>query len=415
MAVKIYDKYLADVDVIDGVRSCMSRNDKLLDKGFAVIHKMADSICKKENNPLAASDRLRLAFADLYGYYPIKEPDRLDKITDHFIEFTPQMERRHQSSLHYNITTRGLQTEKAKVQTEILWSSFLAMEDNAFGKADLRSFAEIYADKKAQREEELQNAALMKVKNKIKRNDKKQTNEPEQITIPNSLKYPLIYAGPRKPSPEQFRPVRRRQPRCYGFEDPKPEGGLWTSFASKEDINVGEWQLYCDKEMPSWNEYKLRGSWHIVPTEDCRILEFKKLDDIRPYIRTSRNPRSKCSDFELEQGVRDYWSDAGNPLFIDYAAMSKDYDVFVFPENAGGRDPLFGDWTRSGFVMNLDKVKVMENDEYAQFRKDELQKFSAKITNSYELDKLKEGGNTEHNKQMMQMLKMAHEINKNRK
>ena len=89
---KIFDKYLTDVDVIEPIRSCMSRDSSLIDKGFAAIHKSADSICAKASDNQEAYSQLNLVFADLYGFYGARGPKEVvDKITSHFKEFEKQM------------------------------------------------------------------------------------------------------------------------------------------------------------------------------------------------------------------------------------------------------------------------------------------------------------------------------------
>ncbi len=101
---------LTDVNVIEAIRSCMSRDHSLIDKGFAAIHKSADSICAKEaardvsnENPKriswqhkhpkqAAAQDLNLAFADLYNFHGfLNNVELIDKITGYFIEFEKQM------------------------------------------------------------------------------------------------------------------------------------------------------------------------------------------------------------------------------------------------------------------------------------------------------------------------------------
>ena len=92
----ILDKYLTDVDVIDPIRSCMSRDDSLIDKGFAAIHKSADSICARDSDDKAAARQLNLAFADLYNLHGHRDSaEMIDKITSHFSEFEKQMDTRY--------------------------------------------------------------------------------------------------------------------------------------------------------------------------------------------------------------------------------------------------------------------------------------------------------------------------------
>lgn len=99
-AFGILSKYLTDVDVIEPVRSCMSRDHSLIDKGFAAIHKSADAMCAKakkegkEEPQFAASDSLRLAFADLYNFNgQLDSADTIDKITSYFPSFDKQIRR----------------------------------------------------------------------------------------------------------------------------------------------------------------------------------------------------------------------------------------------------------------------------------------------------------------------------------
>ncbi len=94
-AFDIMDKNLIDVDVIDPIRSCMSRDNSLMDKGFAAIHKSADAICAKASDNKKAAQQLNLVFADLYNFYGrLESVDTIDKITSYFSEFEHQMDRK---------------------------------------------------------------------------------------------------------------------------------------------------------------------------------------------------------------------------------------------------------------------------------------------------------------------------------
>lgn len=94
-AFNILNESLTDVDVIEPIRSCMSRDNSLMDKGFSAMHRSADAVCRKASDDKKVARQLNLAFADLYNFHGhLESADTIEKITSYFPEFEKQMDRR---------------------------------------------------------------------------------------------------------------------------------------------------------------------------------------------------------------------------------------------------------------------------------------------------------------------------------
>ncbi len=171
---------LTDADVIDSIRSCMSRDSSLLDAGFAAIHKSADSICAKaeqnnwENPQFAASNQIRLAFADLYNYYGsyLGDMDAVDKITEHFADFDKQIRRVNPEKSKYigGNLEGACQTHHNQETNEFVYKKMQVLENTfrEFEQSD-KPFKEIYTAELAGAKEELERLEFVhKVKQKIR-------------------------------------------------------------------------------------------------------------------------------------------------------------------------------------------------------------------------------------------------------
>ena len=404
MSLNVINDYLCDADVMDAARTCISRNETLAEKGMAVILKNASNLLKNADERTQAhlSEHLAVAFRDLYGQYAIKSPQTTDTITENLILADNLIPRRTQQNM-YHLFMDPSHNRLCELKSQILYESFKKM------KNDPRSFGEIYAEEKAKREEELELEAFKaKVEKRVHR--LKNTDKKAAATMPNSLRYVLINAGPEKPTAEKFhRVINGRY--IVNFPVPimdKPSGGLWTSLALQRDENMGQWEEFCDKQYTEWKERNFKGSWHIVPNDDCRVLEYHKIDDIRPYIRKSGYPNGQCTDTEIMEGIS-FYRDKDNTMrrrkiYVDYKAISRDYDLFIIKDYGIPDHPLFGDLDcDSGIVMDFNKVTVMDNAEYAKFIKQEMKRFAQQLrTAGIEVDTLKRPEDVRMNKRIMQ-------------
>ena len=401
MALRSYDEQFCDIDVIDNVRACMTSNPRLIDKGFAVIHKNVHNLISAQENEkdtkFAVSERLATAFRDLYGKYGAHNHTNLDKITENFILLSKHIYRKSQIDMQHTLLQCDSPDKICQAKNEILYDSFKKMEE------DERTFGEIYAQNLEQNKEKLEQLDFTaKVSTKVRKN---LPSENDDMTVmPNSLKYNLIHAGPEKPCEEKFRNVTNARYNIYHeIKYDKPSGGLWSSLASKNDDNVGQWMEFCQRDYKAWIDRKYKGSWHIVPNDDCRILEFHKLSDVRPYLFDREHPKRQCSDEEIWDGLAEFAKTGERRICVNYAAIAKDYDLFII-ENQFPNHPLFGDLDcDSGLVMNMKKVSIKDNDEYADFIKNEVSRFGKQLENSdVDISTLKRGGDVRRNKYIMQ-------------
>lgn len=401
-ALAVYEQNLSDIDIIDCVRTCMLRNNKLLDKGFAVIGKNVQNLLRdcpaaaKEQTKAQISEHLTVAFRDLYKFYTPRNAETIDIITDNFMALNKHIERNQQSSLGNTMIACRADYPLCKIKRDVLYYSFKAMEE------DTRPFTEIYSEELSRHKDELAQAAH---KEKVLRKlHKPQMSVTETVVMPNSLRYNLIHAGPEKPTAEKFRPITNGRKPLFGeMEFDKPSGGLWSSLALKIDGDIGQWEELCNRSYNSWLEHKHKGSWHIVPHDDCRILEFHKLSDIRPYLHNVKRPYQPCTDEEIMQGIDHFFDTGEREIIVDYKAISRDYDLFVI-ENQIPDHPLFGHLDcDSGIVMNFNKITVMNNKDYHDFITKETARFAKQLGMS-EIDHttLKQPENTDFNKRIMQ-------------
>ena len=399
-ALKIYDEHFSDIDIIDNVRSCMTSNPRLVDKGFAVIHKNVNNLVLKRGESKEAkfmlSERLATAFRDLYGYYGSQSSDNVDKITENFVLLEKYIERKSQIDIQHTLLQCDSPDRLCQVKNEMLYDSFKKMEE------DGRTFGEIYAGELAENKEKLEQLDFTsRVSVKIRK--KSNAEEKDAAIMPNSLKYNLIHAGPEKPDEEKFKCVTNARYNMYReIKYDKPSGGLWSSLASKNDDNVGQWMEFCQRDYTAWIERKYKGSWHIVPNDDCRILEFHKLSDIRPYLFDIKHPKRQCSNEEVWDGLAEFAKTGKRRICVDYAAIAKDYDLFII-ENQFPNHPLFGDLDcDSGLIMDIKKVTVKDNEEYSKFIEKEVERFGERLRGSdVDISTLKRAGDIKRNKHVM--------------
>lgn len=404
LSLDVLKDYLCNGDVIDAIRVCITRNEKLAEKGFAAIHKnvanmlASDDVVKRES----ACQHLEIAFRDLYSQYAPKSPEVTDIITENFVLSENIIPRRIQKSM-YSTFMEPSHNSFCGLKSHILYDSFKKMDD------DPRSFGEIYAEECAKHKEELEQESFKaKVEKRVHR--LKKPNKEIAAIMPNSLRYVLINAGPEKPTADKFhRVINGRYMDNYPVPImDKPSGGLWTSLALQRDENKGQWEEFCDRQYTAWKERNFKGSWHVVPHDDCRVLEYHKIDDIKPYIRKSGYPNGQCTDSEIMEGISFYMNEGRNTqrrkIYVDYKAISRDYDLFIIKDYGIPDHPLFGDLDcDSGVVMDFSKVTVMDNDEYAKFIKQEMKRFSEQLKESgIEIDTLKRPEDVRMNKRIMQ-------------
>ncbi len=170
--------HLTDVDVIEPIRSCMSRDHSLLEKGFAAIHKSADAVCAKakqagkEEPQYAASEQLRLAFADLYNFNgQLDSAETIDKVTSYFPSFDKQIRRINPEGYRFvggnlegacNLWQEHAKSELIYRKMQILRETFHEFEESK------KPFTEIYAATSAKYKDDLERLEFQeKVKQKI--------------------------------------------------------------------------------------------------------------------------------------------------------------------------------------------------------------------------------------------------------
>ena len=382
MALNILSDYLCDCDIIDPIRTCISRNKKLADKGFAAIQKNVATLhaADENDNPYKKyiDKHLAVAFRDLYEQYAGKSPEITDIITENFILLNKHLDPHKQKISHIFLECRP-NNQLSREKIEILYESFKQAE----AESEQCPFGEIYAEKLAQHAEKLEQLTFReRVTHKVRKNNDFAAKE-AQTVLPNSLKYNLIHVGEEKPTAEKFKRISNARRSIFKqIEYDKPSGGLWSSLALKSDPDIGQWEDFCNRVYTSWKEKKLKGSWHIVPNDDCRILEYHKLSDVRPYLRDTKHPNMQCTDAEIVAGINEFIKTGERRIYVDYAAISREYDLFII-ENQFPNHPLFGNLDcDSGLVMHFDKVTIMENKDYANFIADETKRFAQQLANS---------------------------------
>ena len=398
-ALRLYDEQFCDIDIIDNVRACMTSDLRLMDKGFAVIHKNVQNLMSGNDDAAksAVSERLATAFRDLYGKYGSQNYINLDKITENFILHGKYIDRESQVGMQHTLLYCDSPDKLCQAKNEILYECFKKME------IDGRTFGEIYAQELGQNNETLaQLEQTAKVFTKIRKNS--DNKKADRAVMPNSLRYNLIHAGPEKPTAENFRKVSNGRGNIYHETVyDKPTGGLWSSLASKNDDDVGQWMEFCQRDYKAWIDRKYKGSWHVVPNDDCRILEFNNLSDIRPYLFDIEHPHRPCSDEEIWSGLTEFSKTGKRRICVDYVAISKDYDLFVI-KNQYGDHPLFGDLDcDSALITDIKKVKFVDNEDYAKLIKDETRRFGEQLKDSdVDVMSFKKEGNVKLNKRVMQ-------------
>ena len=204
--LNILDKHLTDVDVIEPIRSCISRDYSLLDKGFTAIHKSVDNVCAKAEKAgkkepeFAASEQIRVAFADLYcgPKGSLDSAEMIDKISSYFPSFENQIRRKDAGSLHSQCEwmMHHAENDAAKSKAGILRDTFLE-----FSKSD-KSFAEIYANITAEHQEKLHLEAF---KAKVRENVMNKTGlKLKELALLNKISTPHEYTTLKQAGDTEF-------------------------------------------------------------------------------------------------------------------------------------------------------------------------------------------------------------------
>ena len=406
-ALDIYDKCLFDVEgAINGVRVCMSRFPKLLERGFKVMHKAADALCKREEfeqkkdrtkewyrePKYAASDDLRQAMGILCDYYvQPKLEKRLDTVIENFLTFDKQMDKFQIHNIVMN-AWGDASSEVAKIKMGILCHSLEESEKSE------RLFGEIYKERKAQAEQKgvlLKAAKADKVRQEADKKAKKIAKKEETLDFTD---IDFVYVGEEKPTLRKFERISNYSPYfSSGNGNPsKPTGGLWASPVKPNGKT--DWENWLNEteigeERPNREVYCLEEKgdqhYHLVPKKGSRILCVDNTDKIERYWRR------KGYD------VAEY---GGVPL-LNYEAIFEDYDAIFVPDRWGDFPNPFRLWSvETLLVGNIRKFEIMDDKEYEEYK---LKQMEETVEKALEGDKLsfKQAGKTDFNRRLMRTLK----------
>lgn len=417
-AINIYSEYMVDRGsyIIDSISMCMMYNPKVWDKGFKAIHKIVNIETHKaeqkhkENWNLVCSEYLQMTMRGLF------ETAKTDKMTEKFIKEYISFEKnidkaRIQDTIeeipgaHIYWTRQG-QDEKFDTYTALLKTLFKRsirqIEANQYAKkygrdraverygvidddydrnfsVIFREIAEQYKEKKLQLKAEGQKKQKEDKKPyKAKRNNVSPTTE---------FEVDLIYAGEKRPTVEEIEKIAPYSPyenRGMGIPSKPQSGGLWTS--PLEENGKSQWQNLIEKEMPETKQ-KYEHSWHIVPTEDCRILIVDNFEKIKKYLEDDET--------------------------IDFIKLSKDYDLLYVPFEIGSWNKTFYSWdVKTGFFMNAKNkegkplFQIFDDEEYKRYKIEANKKKVAQLRGKDALA-TKKPGDLVYNKALMAALKDA--------
>lgn len=414
----IYCEYMTDRGsyVIDSIGACMMRNPRIWDKGFQAIHKIVDIETRKaklkhqENWNLICSQQLQIVMRGLF------EAAKTDKMTEKFIKEYISFEENIDKAwvqdtieevpgAHISLRGSG-QSEKFDTYTALLKTIFKRsvkqIEANQYAKTygrdsavnhyekideDYdRNFSAIFKEIAEYYKEEMVRlkAEGQKKQKKVKKPRKVKRNN---VSYATEFDVDLMYAGEKRPTVEdtvKIVPYSPFESRGMGNPSKPQSGGLWTS--PMEENGKSQWQNWIEKEMPETKQ-KFEQSWHIVPTEDCRILIIDKFDKIKPYLKYDET--------------------------IDFMKLSKDYDLLYLPYEIGSWNKTFYNWdVKTGYFMNAQTkdgkplFQVFDNEEYKRYKIEKNKKKVASLKGKDVLT-VKKAGDVAHNKALMKVLKEA--------
>lgn len=416
---EIYNQYMIDRVSIGSIGTYMRKNPKTWEQGFKIIHKIFEIKKRKaqlqheENPKLACSEQLRILFLDLYDV--ATSPEKIAKIVEEYSffennmdkSFLPRVEGEIDGVHCYIDGTEEFENYPALLK-HILSSSMNKRRINQLAKVygkDNREvetytsihgplsnnfdtpFKVIYEEFKEKYKDELERLKA-EYTQKQKRKDAFQSKEQENTTALN-FDIDLIYAGETRPTIEGFKnivPYSIWGTSKGGISSKPEDGGLWTS--PLEENGKSEWQNFVAREKWANKEEMLRKcaqSWHIVPTDECRILVIDDYSQIEEYCK--------------------------NDQTIDFKKLSKDYDLLYLPYECGSWDATFRSWdVKTGYFMNA-KTKdgkplfqILDDEEYKRYKIEKNRKKVALLKGKDPLT-AKKAGNTQYNKALMQALK----------
>ncbi len=414
-ALDIYSEYMVDRGsyVIDSIGACMMRNPRIWDKGFQAIHKIVDTETNKaklehqENWNLICSQQLQIVMRGLF------EAAKTDKMTERFIKeyisFEENIDKAYvQDTIEEvpgaHIPIRG--SEKFDTYTALLKTIFkrsikrmeanqyakvygLDSASNRYEKIDEdydRNFSVIFREIAEQHKEEM---VRLKAESQKKQKEDKKPHKAKRnnVSYTTEFEVDLIYAGEKRPTLEEIEKIVPYSPyenRGMGNQSKPQSGGLWTSPMEKK--GKSQWQNWIEKEMPETKQ-KFEQSWHIVPTEDCRILIIDKVDKINPYLKYDET--------------------------IDFIKLSRDYDLLYIPYEIGSWNKTFYAWdVKTGFFMNAKNKEgkplfhIFDDEEYKYYLQEKNREKVASFTGKDVLTS-KKAGSVTHNKALMKALKDA--------
>ncbi len=393
-AISIVDEYTENIKDFWLIETCMVKNPQIWEQGFKTVHKIVDIEERKaklqhEKNPeLVCSENLNTLFVALFS--AASKPENIEKIAKEY------------SSLENNLDKRWLRLIDGEIEgarcyvdgreefddypallKHILKSSMNKKAINARAKilgkddyevetytsfheelsADLDTpFEVIYKEFKERYKDKLKTLQIKYKTEKVKAMMPQTANTKNTSAL--NFDVDLVYAGERRPTIETFEqivPLTRYNSR-WSSNTSKPEsGGLWTSPMEKN--GKSEWQNFIEHE---WTERKdkFAKSWHIVPTEDCRILEIDKFEKIEPYLKYDET--------------------------IDFIKLSKDYDLLYLPVEVGSWNKTFYSWdVKTGYFMNaMNKegkplFQVFDDEEYTHYK---IKKMKKRVTSAEKKD-----------------------------
>ena len=386
--ISIFNEYTGSARDFWLIETCMVKNPQIWEQGFKAVHKIVDAEEKKaklqhEKNPeLACSENLSTLFTALFD--AASEPENIEKIAKEYSSLENNMDKRWLRLIEEEVEGAHCYVDDREVREvfdnypalmkHILKSSMNKKAINAraefFGKDDRE--VEIYtSDYNDPLSADLDTPFALiykefknKYKDKLKTLQVKYKTEKVKAMIPQTAKpknsalnfdIDLVYAGERRPTIETFEqivPLTRYNSR-WSSNTSKPEsGGLWTSPMEKN--GKSEWQNFIEREWPKRKE-EFAKSWHIVPTEDCRILEIDKFEKIEPYLKYDET--------------------------IDFIKLSKDYDLLYLPVEVGAWNKTFYSWdVKTGYFMNaVNKegkplFQVFDDKEYTRYKIETMKK-----------------------------------------
>jgi len=159
--------------------------------------------------------------------------------------------------------------------------------------------------------------------------------------IPTMSDVPVVvFMNEHAPASDRLEPIRNWRPT-------KPAGGLWTS-PHRPDI-ISEWVEFAQSEMP--HLWAPDGVYLLTPSSDARVIDMSAAGAIDAVLGSARRT------------LKDTYYGPGWMDFIDYEALSADYDGIYVPRGMT-RLYLFSGWdveTILWFRWCFDDVKRLED------------------------------------------------------